>query len=176
MMKESTEILSNCELTWLVTKLTIRISFRAWIWNVYSLKNLYKCSGSSLVFWNIANWNVLEPRQLINSVFVAALFYWWKVDKIVIRKVSSAVRSQIKLNATVTFRLPAGTATAHVSWFYCLERYLTGIGMNLTALGCESCSSRREVTVAFKTISERTARVLHSVNIIFMTFVVLYSI
>jgi hypothetical protein len=54
----------------------------------------------------------------------------------------TTVRSLIKLNATVTFRLPAGTT---VIWLYCfcgaiLDSYLE----NLVALGGELCSSSRE--------------------------------
>jgi hypothetical protein len=57
----------------------------------------------------------------------------------------STVRSLIKLNATVTSRLPAGTAIKQLSWFYCFYvRSLTPVGKNLVALGGELCSSRWE--------------------------------
>jgi hypothetical protein len=49
------------------------------------------------------------------------------------------VRQLIKLNATVTSRLPAGTATIQVVHFIIImERNLTRIGE--TVLGGESCS------------------------------------
>jgi hypothetical protein len=68
---------------------------------------------------------------------------------------TNTVCSLIKLKATVTSRLPAGTAIILVSWFYCLYGpLLDSYRQNLVALGGESCSFSREVIAAFNFISE----------------------
>jgi hypothetical protein len=60
------------------------------------------------------------------------------------------VRSLTKLNATVTSRLPAGTATKGklILLFFWSDAWL--VSGKRVALGGESCSSSREVTVALK--------------------------
>jgi hypothetical protein len=63
------------------------------------------------------------------------------------------VRSLIKLNAIITSRLPAGTAIKKVNRFHCFyEAILASYRENLVPLGGESCSSSREVTVAFSCV------------------------
>jgi hypothetical protein len=82
----------------------------------------------------------------------------WKNAGVPLSKPTPAyyiMRSLMKLNATVTSRLPVGTAEKGKLVVFFLA-VLDSYRENFVALAGELCSSTREVTVAFNFISEHT--------------------